>query len=110
MARVLRALAEAHSPLTPGQLARTLGRTGSSVSDVVRRLLNAEHVTADVDPDDRRSFRLQLTPAGETEWAKVRARLESAEADIQGRYGARRLTALADEFEALASQVDHRAK
>ncbi len=96
--------------MTPTKLAKALGRSATNTSFLVDGLLNAGHITAEVQPNDRRSFLLQLTPAGKTEWAKVRTPLESAEAAIEHRFGATRLKALANEFEALASQFDHPPK
>ena len=104
MARALQALAEARGPVTPKKLTKALGRSAASTSGLVGGLLDAGHITAEVHPNDRRTLLLQLTPAGKTAWAKVRTGLESAEAAIERRFGARRLKALANEFEALASR------
>ena len=96
--------------MTPTKLAKALGRRTSTTAMLIRGLLNAGHMTAEVQPNDRRSFLLQLTPAGKSEWAEVRTPLLSAEAAIEHRFGATRLKALANEFEALASQFDHPPK
>ncbi len=110
MARALQTLAEAPGSLTPGQLARGLGRSAAAASDLIRGLLKAGHLTAEIDPNNRRSFLLHLTPAGKRKWAEVRPRLESAGAALARAFGARRLKMLASEFEDLASLLDHPPK
>ena len=68
--------------------------------------MRSEQITADVDPNDRRSFQLMLTDAGRTKWTEVRDALHRAEAVIESGYGGRRLEALAGELDELITALD----
>lgn len=106
MARALQFLAGATEPVTPTQLSRELGRSPAATSELIKRLVRFEQITADVDPDDRRSFRLMLTDAGRAKWNEVRDALQKAEAVIERGYGGRRLEALAGELDELITALD----
>lgn len=51
-------------PHTPSALAERVGMPPTTMSHYVRGLLERGHAVREVDPDDRRSFRLALTDAG----------------------------------------------
>ena len=106
MARALQFLAGASEPVTPTQLSRELGRSPAATSELIKRLVRSEQITADVDPDDRRSFKLMLTAAGRAKWNEVRGSLQQAEAVIERGYGDRRLEALAGELDELVTALD----
>jgi len=50
---------------TCGQLARRLGITPSNITAINDRLCDAGLIVRDTDPDDRRTIRVRLTPAGQ---------------------------------------------
>ncbi len=106
LARALQFLAGATEPVTPTQLSRELGRSPAATSELIKRLVKTEQITADVDPDDRRSFKLMLTEAGHAKWNEVRGALQQAEAVIESGYGGRRLEALAGELDQLVVALD----
>ncbi|MCY4113437.1 MAG: MarR family transcriptional regulator [Chloroflexi bacterium] len=106
LARALQFLAEAEGPVTPTELSRELGRSPAATSELVKRLVNSEQITADIDPNDRRSFQLALTSRGHSKWQGVRAELEAAEAFITRRYGKRQLTDLAGAIDDLAAALN----
>ena len=106
MARALQFLAGASEPVTPTQLSRELGRSPAATSELIKRLVKTEQITADVDPDDRRSFKLMLTAAGHGKWNEVRGALQHAEAVIERGYGGGRLEALAGELDELITALD----
>ena len=106
LARALQFLAGATEPVTPTQLSRELGRSPAATSELIKRLVKTEQITADVDPDDRRSFKLMLTEAGHAKWNEVRGALQQAEAVIESGYGGRRLEALAGELDELITALD----
>lgn len=54
----------AASPITPTELARWMAAPPTTVSSYVKRFTARGHVTRDPHPDDRRSYRIALTPAG----------------------------------------------
>jgi DNA-binding MarR family transcriptional regulator len=58
----------AHGPLTPSDLAARTGRPLTTVSDVVRRLVERGEVERAANPDDGRSHLLRLTKSGDKSW------------------------------------------
>lgn len=50
--------------ITPSELARWMAAPPTTVSSYVKRLEGRGHVTRVPNPDDRRSYRLRLSPAG----------------------------------------------
>jgi DNA-binding MarR family transcriptional regulator len=106
LARALQFLAEANEPVTPTQLSRELGRSPAATSELVKRLINAGRITADVDPKDRRSFLLALTGSGRSKWHEVRSVLAGVESAIERQYGKRRLRDLASAVEELVAKLD----
>lgn len=50
--------------MTPSELARWMAAPATTVSSYVKRFEARGHVTREPNPDDRRSYRIQLTPAG----------------------------------------------
>jgi len=106
LGRALQFLAGAEGPVTPTQLSRELGRSPAATSELVKRLVNDEQITADVDPTDRRSFHLAITPAGRARWNEVRRFLVAAEDAVERDYGKRRLNELASDVEELARMLD----
>ena len=106
LARALQFLAEADGPVTPTELSRELGRSPAATSELVKRLVNSDQITAEIDPNDRRSFQLALTGRGRSKWQGVRAELESAEAFLIRRYGKRQLTELAGAMDELTAALN----
>jgi DNA-binding MarR family transcriptional regulator len=106
LARALQFLADAEGPVTPTQLSRELGRSPAATSELVNRLIKTDRITADVDPNDRRSFKLALTRTGRAKWDEVRSVLAAAETTIERDYGKRRLNELASAVEELAAKLD----
>jgi len=56
----------ADQPMTAGQLAQSLSLSSGAVTYLVERLVQAGHVTRDVDPADRRKVLLVPTEQGRT--------------------------------------------
>ncbi len=106
LARALQFLADADGPVTPTELSRELGRSPAATSELVKRLVNSEQITADVDPNDRRSFQLALTRAGRSKWNDVRSVLDDAETSITRRYGKRKLVELAGAVDELVAKLN----
>jgi DNA-binding MarR family transcriptional regulator len=50
--------------ITPTELARWMAAPLTTVSSYVKRFERRGHVTREANPDDRRSYRIRLTPAG----------------------------------------------
>ncbi|MEV8636355.1 MarR family transcriptional regulator [Streptosporangium sp. NPDC051023] len=78
--RALRVIADAEPPLRMVQLAETLRIVPRSVTPVVDALEEAGLVRREVDPANRRSTLLVLTPEGRERYEQVReARRQAAE-------------------------------
>jgi MarR family transcriptional regulator, organic hydroperoxide resistance regulator len=54
-----------HDPLTVGALAAATATRPTTLTSVLDRLVRRGYVARDVDPADRRSFLVSLTPAGQ---------------------------------------------
>lgn len=50
--------------VTPTELARWMAAPPTTVSSYVKRFESRGHVEREANPDDRRSYRIRLTPAG----------------------------------------------
>ena len=106
LARALQFLAEAEGPVTPTELSRELGRSPAATSELVKRLVNSDQITAEINPNDRRSFQLALTSHGRSNWQDVRAELQAAEASLTRRYGKRQLAELAGAMDDLTAVLN----
>jgi DNA-binding MarR family transcriptional regulator len=58
------------APSTPTELAADLGLPLTTASDAIRRLVARGHVRKLPNERDRRSFRVELTPAGDEAWRR----------------------------------------
>ena len=65
--------------LSVGELSAETGARATTLTGVLDRLENRGYLTRELDPTDRRSFRLPLTEAGQA----VAARVHAAVADIE---------------------------
>ena len=65
-------------PITPTELAGRLGMAPTTLSAWIRRLTDAGHVRRTPNPDDGRSYLLELTEAGREAMAEAGPRFETA--------------------------------
>jgi DNA-binding MarR family transcriptional regulator len=70
-------------PSTPTELAADLGLPLTTASDAIRRLLARGHVRKHPNARDRRSFRVELTSAGDEEWRRGWSALRRVNAAIE---------------------------
>jgi DNA-binding MarR family transcriptional regulator len=70
---------------TCGQLARRLGITPSNITAINDRLCDAGLIVRDTDPDDRRTIRVRLTPAGQQVLDRFEAAGDNVRAGLLGR-------------------------
>ena len=75
---VLANLAVRH-PLTVGALAAATATRPTTLTSVLDRLVRRGHVVREVDPADRRSFLVSLTPAGQQAAGTVSAAVRGLE-------------------------------
>ena len=68
-----------HDPLTVGALAAATATRPTTLTSVLDRLVRRGYVVRDVDPADRRSFLVSLTPAGQRAAGTVSAAVRELE-------------------------------
>jgi DNA-binding MarR family transcriptional regulator len=68
-----------HRPLTVGALATATATRPTTLTSVLDRLARRGHVMREVDPADRRSFLVSLTPAGQQAAATISAAVSELE-------------------------------
>lgn len=66
---------------TIAELHQALAHKRSTLTSILDRLAARKWITRGVDADDRRSFRIKLTPAGARAAAKIHAHLEELEGE-----------------------------
>jgi DNA-binding MarR family transcriptional regulator len=84
----------AEGPWTPTALAARLEMPLSTVLFRVRRLEKRGHAERTPNPDDRRSFLVELSPDGQKLLGKARPRFRSLALAVQDRLGDERITGL----------------
>jgi DNA-binding MarR family transcriptional regulator len=73
------------------RLSEQTGTRASTLTGLLDRLENRGYVTRELDPTDRRSFRLPLTEAGQATAARVLAAIADLERDALSRLDATQL-------------------
>jgi DNA-binding MarR family transcriptional regulator len=73
------ALAQLHGPLSVAELQAATGQRPSTLTGVIDRLERRGLLARALNPRDRRSFTLQLTPAGEAAAGQVQAAFAALE-------------------------------
>src|SRR5436190_8416634 len=86
----------AEGPWTPTDLARRLEMPLTTVLFRVRRLERRGHAERKPNPQDRRSFTIRLTPAGQRLLRKARPRFRAAAESVEAKLGAEKVSALRD--------------
>lgn len=101
--------------MTPTELTRWMAAPATTVSSYVKRFASRGHILREANPDDRRSYRIQLTPAGRrahdaavTLFRPIRAQVGAALAKDDGdvREGLLRLRTVVDDLRHSASEPD----
>jgi MarR family transcriptional regulator, organic hydroperoxide resistance regulator len=97
------ALARLHpgEPLPVAELVAATGQRPSTLTGVIDRLEGRGLLARVVNARDRRSFVLELTPAGEAAARQVQAAVAALEARVRERVGERALTGFARVVEEL---------
>ncbi len=71
-----------YSPAAVGDLGRIFGLKGSTLTSMLDRLEERELLIRRLNPDDRRSFLVELTAAGEEIAAALRKEIDALEAEV----------------------------
>ena len=93
-------------PLTPTELARDLGMPLSTLLFRVRRLEKRGHVERLPNPDDRRSYLVNLTPAGERLLGFARPLFRARALAVEARLGEERVAALRNALTELGDAIE----
>jgi DNA-binding MarR family transcriptional regulator len=93
-------------PLTPTELARELGMPLSTVLFRSRRLERRGHAGRVPNPEDKRSFLLQLTPSGRRLLARARPAFRERALAVETRLGKRRVAALREGLTELGDAIE----
>jgi DNA-binding MarR family transcriptional regulator len=99
----------AEGPWTPTDLARRLEMPLTTVLFRVRRLERRGHAERRPNPDDGRSFTIELTPAGQRLLRKARPRFRAAAEAVEARLGAEEVESLRNAMARLRDAVDAEA-
>ena len=100
--------------MTPTELARWMAAPATTVSSYIKRFESRGHVARKPNPDDRRSYRIELTPAGRrahnaavTLFQPIRAQVGAALAKDDGdvREALLRLRTVVDDLRHRASEA-----
>ena len=93
-------------PLTPTELARELGMPLSTVLFRARRLERRGHAERVPNPEDKRSFLLQLTTSGNRLLQRARPAFRERALAVEARLGKRRVAALRDGLTELGEAIE----
>jgi DNA-binding MarR family transcriptional regulator len=88
-------------PVAVADLVTATGQRPSTLTGVIDRLEQRRLLARAVNPRDRRSFVLELTPAGEAAARQVQAAVAALEARVRARVGERALAGFARVLEEL---------
>ena len=93
-------------PLTPTELARELGMPLSTVLFRARRLERRGHAERVPNPEDKRSFLLQLTASGNRLLQRARPAFRKRALAVETRLGESRIAALRDGLTELGEAIE----
>lgn len=92
-----------YSPAPVGDLARIFGLKGSTLTSMLDRLEERGLLSRRSNPDDRRSFLVDITPAGEKVAGELRLVIEALEAEVLRRLPQRDLAGFRAVLETLGT-------
>ncbi|MGH7657664.1 MAG: MarR family winged helix-turn-helix transcriptional regulator [Gemmatimonadales bacterium] len=81
-----------YAPSPVGELVRIFGIKQSTLTSMLDRLEDAGLVRRETNPDDRRSFLIQVSPEGRKLAGRLNRRIEILEDEIRSRVNARDVT------------------
>jgi DNA-binding MarR family transcriptional regulator len=92
-----------YSPAPVGDLGRVFGLKGSTLTSMLDRLEERGLLARSANPDDRRSFLVDLTAEGERAAATLRSEIDALEAEVIRRLPARDLAGFRAVLDTLGS-------
>ncbi len=91
-----------YAPCPLSELERVFGHKRSTLTSMLDRLSDRALLTRHVNPDDRRSFTLELTPEGRKLAGKLQKLLEAFEKSVKERINDKQLAGFRVVMEAIA--------
>lgn len=92
-----------YSPAPVGELVRVFGIKQSTFTSLLDRLERSGLVRREINPGDRRSFLVHISPEGRKLADRLTRLLETLEAEIRGRVGSRDMQG----FRAVMEAIEH---
>jgi DNA-binding MarR family transcriptional regulator len=96
----------AEGPWTPTGLAQRLEMPLTTVLFRIRRLEKRGHAERIPNPDDRRSFLIRLTPAGQRLMKKARPRFRAYAEAVEARLGGENVAAAREQLADLRASIE----
>jgi len=91
-----------YAPCPLSELERVFGHKRSTLTSMLDRLSDRGLLTRHVNPDDRRSFTVELTPAGRKVAGKLQKLLEAFEQSLKERINDKQMAGFRAVMEAIA--------
>jgi len=91
-----------YAPCPLSELERVFGHKRSTLTSMLDRLADRELLTRHVNPEDRRSFTLELTPDGRKLAGRLQKLLEAFEQSVKDRTNDRQMAGFRAVMEAIA--------
>ncbi|MCM3871905.1 MAG: MarR family transcriptional regulator [Pyrinomonadaceae bacterium] len=95
-----------YAPCPLSELERVFGHKRSTLTSMLDRLSDRALLTRHVNPEDRRSFTLELTPDGRKLAGKLQKLLEAFELSVEERINDKQLAGFRAVMEAIADVTD----
>jgi DNA-binding MarR family transcriptional regulator len=99
-----------YAPCPLSELERVFGHKRSTLTSMLDRLSDRGLLTRHVNPDDRRSFTIELTPDGRKLAGKLQKLLEGFEQSLKERISDKQMAGFHAVMEAIADVTDVRVR
>lgn len=91
-----------YAPCSVSELERVFGHKPSTLTSMLDRLAERDLLTRQINPGDRRSFTIELTPAGRRLAGKIQKMLVTFEQQLKDRISDRQMAGFGAVMEAIA--------
>ncbi len=95
-----------YAPCPVSELERVFGHKPSTLTSILDRLAERELLTRQINPNDRRSFTIELTPEGRRLAGKLQKILEVFEEQLKDRLTERQVSGFRAVMEAIADVTE----
>ena len=95
-----------YAPCPVSELERVFGHKSSTLTSMLDRLAERDYLTRKINPRDRRSFTLELTPEGKKIAGKLRKMLEAFEQRVRDLVNDNQMAGFRAVMEAIAEVTD----